>query len=155
MSGLSALSSAETTFSGYSVVWPTRKSGGLETGSSNLPILTNFDDIYNRMIKLKQILTEYSGEDNGLPEHLSAMYSLYHRATPVKKVRLAKMMIGWHGKHLSPAHVYHIILGLDKRFVLSVFEFAKSRLSPEQLVDTEKQIMLFHQPPQQFSQAAQ
>ena len=106
------------------------------------------------MIKLKSMIKEYAlGGD--LPEPVASIYNLYHRAPPVKKVRLARMMIGLHGEHLSPAHVYHIILGLERRFVLDIMDFARHRLTPEQLADTEKQIELFHQPPPQFSDAAQ
>ena len=109
------------------------------------------------MIKLKQILKErYVSSGVELPDPVDKLYDFYHRAYPHKKVNLARRMIGLYGKHLTAAHVYHIILGLPQMFVLPMYEFAKQHLTPEQLADTATQIELFHQPKHpEISQAAQ
>jgi hypothetical protein len=109
------------------------------------------------MIKLKKLLERVEDQPGQFTGIMADWYNFFHRATPVKKIFLARAMIeSVHNHQLTPAHVYHIILGLPKPSVLPIYKIAQKHLTPEQLSDVKQQIDTFHQPKDpELSTAAQ
>ena len=65
--------------------------------------------------------------------------------SPEEQFEIAKLILSSSKSNtLSASEIYHIILGISKPFVRSLYDFAMNYLSPEQLAPTKRQVDIFH-----------
>ncbi len=89
------------------------------------------------MIKLKLLLEDWA---NGTFD-----YDAYSQYPPEEKLAVAVSFFNTpNAKHLTAAEIYHIILSVPRSSIKDLYNFASTRLTPEQLADTKHQIDVFY-----------